>query len=37
MDLTENRQTTQAAKDVRAGKKPDPSAGFVDFEEDKEL
>ena len=37
MDLTENRQTTQAAKDIRAGKKPDPSAGFVDFEEDKEL
>ena len=37
MDLTENRQTTQAAKDVRAGKKPDPSAGFPDFEEDKEL
>ena len=37
MDLTENRQTTQAAKDIRAGKKPDPSAGFPDFEEDKEL
>lgn len=37
MDLTENRQTTAASQAIRAGKKPDPSAGFVDFEEDKEL
>ena len=37
MDVTENRRTTQDAKKVRAGEKPDSDRGYPDFEEDKEL